>query len=410
MSEKRDGIYLSGWEYNRLLQSDPIARRNSALPAEILWNGAAPLWLFRNAFCAQEAIDNEWRAYEILGWPTGRIFTELVNEGVVSPIDWSGLPASTQNLVRAEARLLRSQFDDSRIRELIANGEIGELDTIKNSLIAPIVDHKRCALAVTPNSLRNWITPSGENVPSSSEVVLREIASRGPSGLQLCSPPGTGMPEALRAQAEVQRRYETPMIPDLLAGEGRFEGPTGYEDYLSALEPFRGVFSPINDQLLAEWQLNKRRLFKVREAAQAYLWPLLHDEWLPALEDGEISSKDIIDLLDREFRSRRFSGILTVSGRIAVIVTTAATASIQSAMGLLAALPPGTADKSIIAAGVAAGAGSAAGLASDSLLKKYQEHQDPVRKLTLFHQQMSKAVRPERSKGRPWLNTRSKKS
>jgi len=73
----RDGIYLSGWEYNRLLQRDPIARRNSALPAEIPWNGAAPLWLFRNVFCTQEGIDNEWRAYELLGWPTGRIFTEL---------------------------------------------------------------------------------------------------------------------------------------------------------------------------------------------------------------------------------------------------------------------------------------------------------------------------------------------
>lgn len=96
----RDGIYLSGWEYNRLLQRDPITRRNSALPAEILWNGAAPLWLFRKVFCTQEAVDNEWRAYELLGWPTGRIFTELCNREIITPLDWTDLSRATQALVR----------------------------------------------------------------------------------------------------------------------------------------------------------------------------------------------------------------------------------------------------------------------------------------------------------------------
>ena len=43
MVKSYSNIYLSGWEYNRLLSKDPTEPRISALPAEILWNGAAPL-------------------------------------------------------------------------------------------------------------------------------------------------------------------------------------------------------------------------------------------------------------------------------------------------------------------------------------------------------------------------------
>ena len=74
---KINSVYLSGWEYNRLLQSEPWQPRNSALPGEVLWNGSAQFWLFENIYCTKEALDNENVAGQELNWATGKIFTEL---------------------------------------------------------------------------------------------------------------------------------------------------------------------------------------------------------------------------------------------------------------------------------------------------------------------------------------------
>lgn len=70
---RRTSVYLSGWEYNRLLQDDPAQPRVSALPASILWNGSHQLWMFENVFCARESFENEVEATDMLGWVTGTI-------------------------------------------------------------------------------------------------------------------------------------------------------------------------------------------------------------------------------------------------------------------------------------------------------------------------------------------------
>jgi hypothetical protein len=392
----RDGIYLSGWEYNRLLQRDPIARRNSALPAEILWNGAAPLWLFRKVFCTQEAVDNEWRAYELLGWPTGRIFTELCNREVITPLDWTDLPRATQALVRQKhVELLRDHVDEAHIRDLISAGATGELDTLKNSLIAPIAEANECVLAVTPNSLRHWITQPQVGVPGPTETVLKEIATRVPSGLVLCSPPGTGLAAALRVQRQIETEHQAPMIPELLAGDGRFSGPAGYEDYLRRLMPFKAAFDPINQQLLAEWQRNHENLFRLRDAAEKHLWPFLHGEWIPALESGEASADQFVRLLDQGLKHRRISPFLSQRGRIALIVSATSAGGVASAMQALAGSSLGGMPGAVvagIAAGIAAGTGLATSELTSGIIQKYYKRHSETDQLTMFYQKAEKIV------------------
>jgi hypothetical protein len=392
----RDGIYLSGWEYNRLLQRDPIARRNSALPAEILWNGAAPLWLFRNVFCTQEGIDNEWRAYELLGWPTGRIFTELCNRDIITPLDWADLSRATQVLVRQKhVELLRDHVDEARIRNLISAGATGELDTLKNSLIAPIADANKCVLAVTPNSLRHWIRPPQIDVSSPTDTVLKEIATRVPSGLVLCSSPGTGLGAELRVQRQVEMEHQAPMIPELLAGDGRFSGPTGYEDYLRQLMPFKAAFDPINQQLLSEWQRNHENLFRLRDAAERHLWPFLHGEWIPALESGEASAEQFIRLLEQGLKHRRISPFLSQRARIAMVVSATGAGGVASAMQALAGSSLGGMPGAVVA-GIAAGTAAGVGLATSELatgiVQKYHKRHREADHLTMFYQKAEKIV------------------
>src|SRR5262249_49885653 len=83
----RDSIFLSGWEYNRVLSENPFLPRNSGLPAEVLWNGAAPFWLFRKVYCTKEAFDIEKTCDERLQWATGWIFQKLKREGLIEPVD-----------------------------------------------------------------------------------------------------------------------------------------------------------------------------------------------------------------------------------------------------------------------------------------------------------------------------------
>jgi len=64
----RNAIYLSGWEYNRLVGPDPTTSRQSCLPAEFLWNGAAQLWLFERVYCAKESLECEEQAAKRSTW------------------------------------------------------------------------------------------------------------------------------------------------------------------------------------------------------------------------------------------------------------------------------------------------------------------------------------------------------
>src|SRR5580698_10860192 len=104
----RTSVFLSGWEYNRVLQPDPATPRNSALPASILWNGSHQLWMFETVFCTKESFENETRATDRLGWVDGTVLRDLAKEGILRTVDWQGLPAETKDrLQQARAQVLQ---------------------------------------------------------------------------------------------------------------------------------------------------------------------------------------------------------------------------------------------------------------------------------------------------------------
>ncbi len=62
-----DSIFLSGWEYNRVLRSDPFQSVTSGLPAQALWNGSAQFWMFKDVYCTKESLIGDLAAAEDLG-------------------------------------------------------------------------------------------------------------------------------------------------------------------------------------------------------------------------------------------------------------------------------------------------------------------------------------------------------
>jgi hypothetical protein len=157
--------------------------------------------------------------------------------------------------------------------------------------------------------------------------------------------------------------------------------------------PFKAAFAPINEQLLNEWRHNQDKLFQLRDAAEQHLWPFLHGEWIPALECGEASPEQFVELLDRALKHHRIASLLGQRGRMAMVVSSAGVGGIASALqaivgSSLTALP--TAAGSGIAAGVAAGTGVVMSMLADNAAKKSDQRRSDTDQLTMFYQQAEK--------------------
>lgn len=406
-----NSVYLSGWEYNRLLQPDPTTPRNSALPAEILWNGAAYLWLFEHVYCSTESLQNEYKANEILGWTTGRIFQELENREIVVSIDWAkDVTGTTRRLLSDTHKTLRERYDDGHIRRLIREQSVLELEKIKIELIQPIAENKRFVVGVTPNSLSSaaWTLAHDEHtvglaarpevqkfLADVAQPILgagagRRAAKRLAAGLLLCQRPGTGVnPREVQRQSMVQRDVEGPMIPSLLAGDGNFTGATGYEPYLDALKDYRDVYEPINTQLMSDWRQNSWKLDRLRQEASRHLWPQLHGEWLPRLLAEPSFAEELPKLLQKSMRRSVFGELLSLPSYFVFGVTVPTAGLLTKVLAELAQLPGRPADfVSLVGSGVAAAAVASAKAMHD----RKSVSCDP---LALFYQKAKKVVRQD---------------
>jgi hypothetical protein len=123
-------IFLSGWEYNRVLSDNPFAPRNSALPAQVLWNGGSQFWLFEKVYCTKEALEGDVSSYERFNWTTGYIFSDLVRRGVIETIDIAELANSDSLLKHKMTKVhgeLRKQYSEEALMGLLARGESANL-------------------------------------------------------------------------------------------------------------------------------------------------------------------------------------------------------------------------------------------------------------------------------------------
>ncbi|CAN5889860.1 MAG: hypothetical protein USCGTAYLOR_01916 [Chromatiales bacterium USCg_Taylor] len=302
----RSNVFLSGWEYNRLLQRDVTTPVQSALPGRVLWTGALHFWLFDKVFCTKESLEGEILAYNTLGWATGLIFAELADLGWLVPVDWAEW-AKTRPAFAKELRATHVTLEDQhglQIRTLLANGRWEELDRIKADLLQPILAERDCFLDIGPNSLERWFADSGASASPVAQAVADAIAEplrHEPNTLTVCEAPGEGLPDHVMAtQRAVELEYEKPMIPPLLAGD------LPIEEYHAKLRNHDKAYMPVNEKLIRGWRENRANLKDLRAYAKETIWPKLHNDWLPRAERDPSFLPQLRKLVQRAVRRAKF--------------------------------------------------------------------------------------------------------
>jgi hypothetical protein len=386
---------LSGWEYNRLLQDDPLQPRISALPAASLWRGAHQFWLFRRILCTSESIENECAAADRLGWATGTIVRDLVAEGIIESVDWTRLPPAVIESLRRKQQLLRQEHPDHIVRELIAQRDTTRLEIIKNELLQPVLRHYAATASGAPNSLANWAgtaTPTEGALPEREIArLLAKLAAPFLPGVMACKPPGTGLAaDVVQRQQEVQNVVEGPLITALTAGDGEFSGPEGFVPYFEALTQHAEVYRPINEQILRDWISGRDRLYRLRDVAETNLWQSLHDEWLPALTSGAMSAADFERRIDHAVSRGPFLRFFdsapaqTLIGAVPTALATSVAAG-TSALAVKAGLNP---VEATVAGAAAAAVEENVRRRAAPLITSIQSE----RTLAVFYQQGKKAI------------------
>jgi hypothetical protein len=345
-----NSLYLSGWEYNRLLSDDPTSARNSAIPASILWNGAHQLWMFEHVYVTREAWLNERHATEELGWVMGEVLETLKDENVVRTLDWSEFDAELREDLRDVHRAIAPHARET-IPSAIRGGASGQLEMFKNALLAPVLRRYGCVASGAPTSLETWM-PSQTPAASESDTaqLMRRIAEPLLPGVQVCKRPNElASDDERRQELIVQAEIEKPMIADLLAGEGEFEGPEGYVPYVAALKKKRAAYEPVSEKMRESWCDNRDQILRLRDAAQAHLWEHLHGEWLPRIEEGddEFARNEFPRLIGLALKARPFARYLDGSKVAPAIVGAIALPTLMFAVRAAAAkagIPEGYAD------------------------------------------------------------------
>jgi hypothetical protein len=339
-----NGIYIPGWEFNRVLSDEPWEARNSALPGALLWAGAGVFWMFEKVYCTKEAYENEACAAEELEWATSSAFCELADRRppggdgpIIEPVDWAtGLDQNAMRDLKRVHVSLKSHYPGRRVRELIDAGKDRELELINYAILEPIAVAKQSLVAAKMSGLCHWIapSPSGEAVlPRSMPVEAMEFLSRlsrpieeyrRPNGIRLMNPPWEWNPEAADRQRIVEEELQAPWIKALMAGEDEFVGAEGYRPYFRKIRPGIPVYKEIDEPLHDCWKHSKQTLFRLREVASRFLWDELHGTWLPALVLGDPDAvRDFPRWIDDALANRRFAGLLNITARQAFGTITA---------------------------------------------------------------------------------------
>ena len=145
--------------------------------------------------------------------------------------DWVELPIETKDRLNRVRNEILEDLSEDQIRNAIVTGDTSTLNSRRqrsSSRSWICMD----ALSLVPLTLvLNWISPV-------TTLGVEGRAGQHPGGLtsllipgpQVCRPPGSGVSEQARLrERHIQDTVEKPMIPQLLAGEGEFQGARGFE-------------------------------------------------------------------------------------------------------------------------------------------------------------------------------------
>lgn len=338
-----NGIYLPGWEYNRLLSTDPLVPRNSALPGALFWNGAAPLWMFEKVYCTGESLANEQFAAQEIGWATSRIFSELAagppGEGpILEAVDWRTLTPAVLSQIRQVHSNFRKDHP-GKVSEWIGAANDPALEQAACAVPAPVAAAKNSIIAGSMSGLRHWLAPAsatsgpaagetGSPVSGLLKLLSDPIEDRMvANGLHLLRHPRTWDASACASQDQVRDAAETPFIRELTAGEGSFAGTRGFESYIRNLAQHRAVYKAVDEPLLKDWATGLPSLLRIRETASRHLWPALHGDWLPAILRRDTDAiADFPRYITAALRSRHLARIMNLSTRQVFGVAAAALA------------------------------------------------------------------------------------
>lgn len=319
----KNAIFLSGWEYNKLISDDPMKPIQSGLPAQVLWDGAAQFWLFEKVFCSKESLDGDIAAANDLGWSTGYIFEDLMKRGFLEPKKWSDFPKLETEINEIWLNL-KKDYNQKLLLRLLNEGRDDILEDIKLLLLKPILKELNCLNNISPNSIRHWIK-SNQNIKAVNAITkgisaiaepLTKQCMRIRSGFKLCRPPGTGVTiDEITKQHKVEQQIQKPMIPDLLLGL------LPQKEYHDALLSTASVYKPINDQLLNDYKKHIDRLERLRDIAKENLWKELHGNWLPRLEEEPSFLKEFQKLIRNALNRTRFDPYLESITDVAIITT-----------------------------------------------------------------------------------------
>jgi hypothetical protein len=381
-------LFLSGWEYNRVLFEDPFKAHSSGLPAQVLWNGSSQFWLFEKVYCTKEALDGDFAGYEALDWSTGRIFKDLERRGFLEAVDISERSTKDQllkhDLAAAHAQLRELHSEDS-ILGLLEEGNDEKLELIKCDLLSPVFEHLNCVKNISPNSIRHWMdntiteeskeTDDGKLIKRLIDPIAKSIEPLR-VGSPLCRPPGSGLPEEhLRRQREIEQTVQRPLIPLLLSGQ------LPNEEYLKALEPTADVYKSINGQLWNDYEQNIGRLERVRDAAKDHLWPNLHANWLPELKDRPQFENEFKDILRDAILHAKFKNLDLET------LTNIGITGISGGIGLLSGLLASVAGADMhVSTGVV---GTATLAVRAQLVSSYKKRLEAARPLIAFYQKLN---------------------
>jgi hypothetical protein len=343
--------------------------------------------MFETIYCAEESFANELEATDRLGWVAGDILRDLSHPDVdaVRTINWATQPLEMKDLLKRSREATLEAVSEIEIRKAIRSNDSAKLEIAKAGILRPILDKYGCFESGAPNSLNTWIAGAGQP-QTDVQLQLDKLVYPIVAGLPVCRPPGSAVSQAARdRQAHVQQTIETPMIFDLVAGDGEYSGDRGFEPYVRRLEPFKDAYEPTNDQLRNDWRDNRENLLRLRDAARKHLWPDLHGYWLPRL------AKDTDTKAKRDFE-RWIKGALLLAP-IARYLTNPPTRIVVGSLSVLGV------NAALHAAGVPLYelvGGDAAAIAGRSILSRRGNR---IGELALFYQAALKKPRPRHARG-----------